>query len=100
MIVVDTNVLSEPLRLSPDPRVLTWLTRHADEIALTTITVGELLYSALRLDEGRRRDALLTAINTLVADAGARVLTYDDAAARPVRAASQGAGRSGPHGQC
>lgn len=82
MIVADTNVLSEPLRPRPDPGVMAWLAQHASEIALTTISVGELLYGALRLDESRRRDALLAAIDALVVGAGVRLLPYGDAAAR------------------
>lgn len=82
MIVADTNVLSEPLRPRPNLRVTEWLAGHADEIALTAITVGELLYGALRLNQGLRREALLIAIERLVDGAGARVLAYDDTAAR------------------
>lgn len=42
MILADTNVLSEPLRTLPDQAVLAWLGEHAKDIALTTITIGEL----------------------------------------------------------
>ena len=97
MIVADTNVLSEPLRPCPDPRVVDWLAQHRTEIAVTTITVGELVYGALRLDDGRRREALVAAIDALVAGAGARVLPYDEAAARHyarLRRARQAAGRT------
>lgn len=82
MIVVDTNVLSEPLRPVPDSRVMAWLAVHAGDLALTSVTVGELLYGARRLDAGRRRDGLLAAIDELIRSAGERVLSYNAAAAR------------------
>ncbi|MBS3179128.1 MULTISPECIES: type II toxin-antitoxin system VapC family toxin [unclassified Pseudoclavibacter] len=82
MIVVDTNVLSEPLRREPDRRVLEWLARNATQIALTTITVAELRYGAMRLPEGTRRTALLLAVDRLVAEAGDRVCSFDVEAAR------------------
>lgn len=82
MIVADTNVLSEPLRRQPDTRVLAWLSANEDRLAVTTITVAELSYGALRLSAGRRRTALLAAIEALVREAGDRLLTFDESAAR------------------
>jgi hypothetical protein len=43
VIVLDTNVVSEPLRRSPDSAVLAWLAESADALALTAVSVGELL---------------------------------------------------------
>ena len=82
MIVADTNVLAEPLRAEPDPRVLDWLAQHGRAVAITSITVGELLFGALRLAPGRHREHLLSAINALVAGAGDQLLAYDESAAR------------------
>jgi predicted nucleic acid-binding protein len=96
VIVADTNVLSEPLRPRPDPGVMAWLSEHGDDLALTTITVGELLYGARCLDEGRRRDGLLAAIEALIAGAASRVLPYDEDAARHyarLRRSREAAGR-------
>lgn len=77
VIVADTNVLSEPMRASPDPAVLRWLARHKNELALTTITIGELRYGARRLAVGRRRTELMAAIDGLVSEAGERILAFD-----------------------
>lgn len=82
MIVADTNVLSEPLRPTPNRQVLDWLTQHRGRLAITAITVGELYYGAERLPEGRRRTQLLVTIDQLVERASERVLRYDDDAAR------------------
>ena len=92
MIVVDTNVVSEPLRRTPDPAVLAWLAGHAAEIALTTITVHELLYGMLRLPEGKRRRGLRDSIDALIRGASGRVLAYDEEAARAHAAMRAGGG--------
>ena len=43
MIVLDTNIVSEPLKLKPDPEVLAWLDRQAPEtLYLTSISLAEL----------------------------------------------------------
>jgi hypothetical protein len=82
VIVVDTNVVSEPLRRTPDPGVLAWLAEHGQEIVLTTITVHELLDGVQRLPRGKRRAGLAEAIERLIRGAGDRVLEYDEEAAR------------------
>ncbi len=70
MIFLDTNVLSETLRKSPDTAVMAWLIRHDAELALPTVTIAEVAFGiqkilpdqrALRLEQGlsdwRRRFA-------------------------------------------
>jgi predicted nucleic acid-binding protein len=70
LIFVDTNVLSETLRKSPDPAVVLWLVRHDAELAIPTVTIAEIAFGihkihpdqrAVRLEEGlsewRRRFA-------------------------------------------
>lgn len=81
MIVADTDVLSEPLRPRPEEQVLRWLERHHQELAITTVTIGELRYGARRLPAGQRRSALIEAIEQLVVAAGDRVLPYGAGAA-------------------
>lgn len=82
MIVLDTNVLSEPLRTRPDERVLEWLSSLTDEVAVTAVSVGELLVGARRLPAGRRRDDLLAAIERVFATYSGATLAYDERAAR------------------
>jgi predicted nucleic acid-binding protein len=44
MIVLDTNVVSEPMKRDGDPRVRAWLDRQsAETLYLTTISLSELL---------------------------------------------------------
>jgi predicted nucleic acid-binding protein len=97
VIVVDTNVLSEPLRLVPHPRVVQWLVTNASEIAVTAITVAELRFGVHRLPAGRQRDALSVAIDDLLDTAGDRVLPFDARAAEVagrLRADREATGRS------
>ena len=79
MIVFDTNVLSEPLRPTPDASVVAWMRRQAD-VAVTTVTVAELLVGARRLPDGIRRVKLIAAIESILT--GSRILPFDEAAAR------------------
>lgn len=81
MIVVDTNVLSEPLRPDPDPGVLAWLAAHTGDLAITTISISELRYGIRRLPSGRRRRNLDSAVSALIEQAGSRVLGFGLAAA-------------------
>lgn len=82
MIVLDTNVVSETTRRSPHPSVVHWLETTKDELFLTSITVGELLFGLSRLRDGRRRAALTEGVTSLLAQFNDRVLPYDVAASR------------------
>lgn len=82
MIVLDTNVLSEPLRTRPDPQVMAWLNSLHPDVALVSITVGEILLGARLLPEGRRRESLMAAIDTTLTTFADNVLPYDQSAAR------------------
>ncbi len=43
MIILDTNVISEPLRQQPNAHVVEWLDEQSIEtLFLTSITVGEI----------------------------------------------------------
>ncbi len=59
MILIDTNVISEPLRRVPDTRVVEWLDAQALEtLYICAITVAELRFRVKSLPEGRRRKVL------------------------------------------
>lgn len=99
MIVLDTNVISEPLRPAGDPAVLAWLDQQAIEtLYLTTISLAELRYGLASLPAGRRKDGLSMAFEThILALFGPRVLVFDSAAADAyavIRARAKAAGRA------
>ncbi len=56
--LVDANVLSEPTKPSPDPRVLEWLRANEPDIAVDPVILGELRFGILILAKGRKRTAL------------------------------------------
>jgi predicted nucleic acid-binding protein len=83
MIVLDTNVLSELLRPAPDPAVIMWLGGQTPaQVFTTAITEAEIRYGVARLESGRRRDGLMTAITAIFAeDFAGRVLAFNAACA-------------------
>ena len=101
MIVVDTNVLSEPLRPRPDTAVVDWLDQqHAETLFITALSIAELRLGAALLPPGRRRDRLVAALDTVVIPRFAgRVLVFDEAAAEvwaELQARCRGKGRCIP----
>ncbi|MCE2520372.1 MAG: type II toxin-antitoxin system VapC family toxin [Alphaproteobacteria bacterium] len=84
MILVDTNVVSEPLRRAPEPRVAEWLDAQALEtLYLSAITVAELRFGVQSLPDGRRRNRLQEDIEGQVLPMFAgRVLAFDLAASQ------------------
>ncbi|MEO5923559.1 MAG: type II toxin-antitoxin system VapC family toxin [Bryobacteraceae bacterium] len=56
--LVDANVLSEPTKPHPDPRVIDWLRAHEADIAVDPIILGELRFGILILPKGKKRTAL------------------------------------------
>jgi predicted nucleic acid-binding protein len=83
MIVLDTNVVSEPLRPAPDQRVLDWINRQQPQtLFLTTVNVAELLAGIEKMPVGRRRSDLhhLLVGKVLPLFEG-RILTFDRRAA-------------------
>lgn len=83
MIVLDTNVISEIVRPSPDPRVVDWLSRLSGDVAITSVTLAELLAGVRRLPEGQHKRQLGRAIDTALEPyRGSRsILPFDDRAA-------------------
>lgn len=79
MILLDTNVVSEPLRLAPDARVTNWIDAQALEtLFLSAITVAELRAGMALLPAGKRRSGLQESLETRVLPLfSGRVLPFD-----------------------
>lgn len=59
MILLDTNVVSEPMRPAPEARVVEWIdTQPLETLYLSVITVAELRAGVALLPPGKRRTAL------------------------------------------
>ena len=83
MIVLDTNVISEPMRSGPDAAVVRWLNAQTGAALFTTsVTVMELRFGLERLPDGKRKDRLWEVLDfTLSRLVGPRILPFDAAAA-------------------
>jgi toxin FitB len=83
--ILDTNVVSEPMRPSPSPAVLAWLSESHERgrLFVTTITVAEILFGIELLPRGKRRDQMLAQAEAAFAeDFAGRVMAFDEDAAR------------------
>lgn len=83
MIVLDTHVLSELMRATPDRAVLDWFAGQPDDLLYTTaVTQAEVLFGLALLPSGARRDRLESAAAALFEeDLANRVLPFDSQAA-------------------
>jgi len=79
MILVDTNVISEPLRKTPDPVVVEWIdAQPLETLYLSAITVAELRFGVASLPTGKRRDRLHESMeNRVLPLFTGRVLAFD-----------------------
>ncbi|MBK6425970.1 MAG: type II toxin-antitoxin system VapC family toxin [Blastocatellia bacterium] len=81
MILVDTNVISEPLRMAPEIRVVEWIDAQPIEtLYLSAITVAELRFGVASLPSGRRRTGLRDSLKRVLPMFAGRVLPFDLAA--------------------
>ncbi|MDP6264559.1 MAG: PIN domain-containing protein, partial [Pseudomonadales bacterium] len=56
MILLDTNVVSEAMKVEPAPAVLAWLNvSNTNELYLSAISIAEIAYGLQVLPEGKRR---------------------------------------------
>jgi hypothetical protein len=83
MIVLDTNVISEPLKPRPDARVLAWLVAQEPKaLYLTATSLSELLLGIELMPAGKRKSAMMAVVqqtlDRLFAD---RFLSFDREAA-------------------
>ena len=79
MILLDTNVISEPLRPSPAARVIDWMdAQPLETLYLSAMTVAELRAGMALMPAGKRRTALHEHLEKRVLPMFAgRVLPFD-----------------------
>ncbi|KVQ65593.1 type II toxin-antitoxin system VapC family toxin [Burkholderia territorii] len=99
MILVDTNVISEPLRREPSGAVIEWLDAQIVEtLFLSAISLAEMRFGVAALPAGRRRDWLDQSIEQRVLPLfRGRILPFDDAASKAyasLRAKARAAGHA------
>jgi len=82
MIILDTNVLSALMHITPDRNVVAWLDRQPrTSIWTTAITVLEVRFGLQIMASGRRRSALMQAFEGVLEKMGHRVVAFDADAA-------------------
>ena len=102
MIVLDTNVVSELMRRSPDPAVEIWAAGYAlEDLFFSAVGEAELRYGATIMPAGRRQETLAMDIEMMLhASFENRILPFDSAAARvyaEIAAARRATGRPVSH---
>jgi tRNA(fMet)-specific endonuclease VapC len=78
--LLDTNILSEPLKLEPNQAVLDQMDRYQSEVAIASVTWHEAWYGCYRLSASRRRDRIAQYLVEVI-EPGVPILPYGDDAA-------------------
>jgi predicted nucleic acid-binding protein len=80
--LLDTNVLSELLRSTPEPAVLDWFAMQpTGTLFVSAVTQAEMMLGARLLPAGKRRSALEAAVRAMFdEDFAGRILPFDGAA--------------------
>ena len=69
MIVLDTNVISEPVKPYADPAVVAWLDRQQKEtLYLCAPVLMEVLLGITLLPDGKRKRGMTTAVQAMLAN--------------------------------
>ncbi len=84
MIILDTNVVSELMRTSPEARVLRWFSSQtAEDLHMTAVTMAEILYGIELIAAARRREVVRAGAEKMFEEVFAdRILAFEDRAAR------------------
>ena len=84
MILLDTNVISEPLKLSADAGVLAWIDAQSiDTLYLSAISLSELRFGIAALPTGQRKETLHLGLEQRILPLFAdRILPFDASASQ------------------
>ena len=93
-VLLDTNVVSELTRETPDSRVLAFLAGH-DNLWLSAVVLHELDFGIGLLPPGRRRDGISAALSAFVTEYEDRIVPVGRSEARQAAALRARAHRSG-----
>jgi tRNA(fMet)-specific endonuclease VapC len=80
LFLLDTNVISEPLKLQPNPSTAQKLQQHEGKIAIASVTWHELLFGCYRLPISKRRVKIEKYLKEVV-QANIPIIPYDVQAA-------------------
>jgi toxin FitB len=88
VIILDTNVVSEPMRPEPSDVVRRWIASQSrDELYTTAITEAEMRAGIALMPAGKRRAALAEQVHGIFGETfSGRILPFDSSAAREIPA--------------
>jgi len=78
VIFADTNLVSETVRLKPDPRATAWIRAHDAELAISAIVLAEISFGIERIrpdERARRLDGFVAALRQHFAG---RIFSFDE----------------------
>jgi predicted nucleic acid-binding protein len=83
MIILDTNVITEPMKPAGSAKVLSWLDQQsAETFYMTTTSLAELLVGVGVMPKGKRKERIEGGLSELISGLfGARILAFDEKAA-------------------
>jgi len=79
--LVDTNVISELAKSTPDTQVVNWLREHQPDLYISTITIGELRRGIEGLADGKRKTGLQSWLTGLCKRMEGRILSFNTSTA-------------------
>jgi len=81
LIFLDTNLVSETLRRTPDPAVIAWLVRNDAELALPTVTIAEIAFGIGKIRPDQRAARLEQGLSAWRHRFADRIFPFTEAAA-------------------
>lgn len=98
MILLDTNVISEPLKATGDPKIADWINaQNIETLYLSTIGIAELRFGIAALPAGKRKEVLHDSLEQRVLPLfEGRILSFDLVASQAyatLRAKARAAGQ-------
>lgn len=81
MIFLDTNVISESLRKSPNPVVMAWLATHDDELAIPSVTIAEIAFGIAKIRPDERSILLQRGLDAWRGRFAGRIFAFTEQAA-------------------
>ena len=77
--LIDTNCISELMRVSPDQRVVRWFSSANEEsLYLSVLTIGEIRKGIANIPSGKRREILSTWLDSLKERFAGRIVPVND----------------------
>src|SRR5437899_967882 len=101
MIILDTNVISALMGVSPDEIVVRWMDKQPDSsIWTSSVTIFEVASGIEILPQGRKRDLLRAEFGRFIeADIERRILPFDELAAEAAASLAAARRRDGRPGE-